>query len=148
MNYVLVQSKVWLKLAADIFIIKKTTSVMGFSSGKITFKKRKQAMKPEVVKFIVDMSERVNLETIIKSSSQMLQYDRRANKCNPGLPYQGSAGGYGGGGPDVYTGPGGRRLQRAKNPHRLIKQQCRSECEGEWRKRKCVRKCVQRKERE
>ena len=112
MNYVLVQSKVWMKLAADIFVIKKTTSVMGFSSGKITFKKRKQAMKPEVVKFIVDMAERVSLETIIKSSSQLLQYDRRNNQCNPGLPYQGSAGGfgggsaggYGGGGPDVYTG--------------------------------------------
>ena len=51
-------------------------------------------------------------------------------------------------GPDVYTGPGGRRLRRAKNPHRLIKQQCRSECEGERPKWKCVRKCVQRKERE
>ena len=166
MNYVLVQSKIWLKMAADIFIIKKTTSVMGFSSGKITFKKRKQAMKPEVVKFVVRMAERVNLETIIKSSREMLQYNQRTNKCNPGLPYQGSAGGGGGygggpdvytgpsrrrlpaGGPDVYTGPSRRRLRRGKNPRREIKQQCRSECEGEWKKWKCVKKCVQKKERE
>jgi hypothetical protein len=170
MNYVLVQSKIWLKMAADIFIIKKTTSVMGFSSGKITFKKRKQAMKPAVVKFVVDMAERVNLETIIKSSREMLQYNQRSNKCNPGLPYQGSAGGGGGygggygggpdvytgpsrrrlpaGGPDVYTGPSRRRLRRGKNPRREIKQQCRSECEGEWKKWKCMKKCVQKKERE
>ena len=160
MNYVLVQSKIWLKMAADIFIIKKTTSVMGFSSGKITFKKRKQAMKPAVVKFVVDMAERVNLETIIKSSREMLQYNQRTNKCNPGLPYQGSAGGGGfggggggygggyGGGPDVYTGPSRRRLRRGKNPRREIKQQCRSECEGEWKKWKCMKKCVQKKERE
>ena len=79
----------------------------------------------------------------------MLQYNQRTNNCNPGLPYQGSAGGGGyGGGADVYTGPSRRRLRRGKNPRREIKQQCRSECEGEWKKWKCVKKCVQKKERE
>ena len=96
----------------------------------------------------------------------MLQYNQRTNKCNPGLPYQGSAGGGGGygggpdvytgpsrrrlpaGGPDIYTGPSRRRLRRGKNPRREIKQQCRSECEGEWKKWKCMKKCVQKKERE
>merc|ERR1711981_915129 len=102
-----------------------------------------------VVKFVVDMAERVNLETIIKSSREMLQYNQRTNNCNPGLPYQGSAGGGGyGGDADVYTGPSRRRLRRGKNPHREIKQQCRSECEGEWKKWKCMKKCVQKKERE
>ena len=76
-------------------------------------------MKPAVVKFVVEMAERVNLETIIKSSREMLQYNQRTNNCNPGLPYQGNAGGGGGGGADVYTGPSRRRLR----PRSLPKQQ-------------------------
>ena len=142
MNYVLVQSQISLKLAADIFVIKKTTHSMGgsFTSGSIKFKKRKQAMKPEIVLFITAMAERVSLEAALKQSSQMLSFNEA--KCSGVLTGRRRPG-------RRYVGRIRRRLgEGTRNRRKKFKRQCREECRGKQKgRRKCVNECTIRNSR-
>lgn len=142
MNYLLVQSQIAFKLAADIFVIKKTTHMMGgsFTTGSIKFKKRKQAMKPEIVLFITAMAERVSLEAALKQSSQMLSFNKA--KCSGVLTGRRRPG-------RRYLGRIRRRLgEGTRNRRKKFKRQCREECRGKQKgRRKCVNECTMRNSR-
>ena len=139
MNYVLVQSQISLKLAADIFVIKKTTHSMGgsFTSGSIKFKKRKQAMKPQMVVFITAMAEKVSLEAALQKSSQMLNFIEP--KCSSGLTGRRRP---------EWMQRRGRQLEERKRGRKEFKRQCKQECKGMQKgKRKCIKECTVRKSR-
>lgn len=171
-DYVITHARASFKLAADIYIMKETSSVLGFKSGKVSFDKKKQALQPELASHIMNLVSYVGLEKILRCSPGFFKYKpTRDNKCVPGLPFQGNCGGapapppstnspsfQGGGygdamydevddvGDDTIGYSGRRRLNQVKQ----WKRECKTECAGERKKGKksCKRKCFLRKRRE
>ena len=154
-DYIITHVDARFKLAADIYLIKETNSILGFEFGKIRFDKKKQALSPKMADYIMGLVSQVGLDRTIQCSPDFFHYKpTHSNRCEPGLPFQGNCAGAptppddgGSDYMDIQNEYGRRRLNQVKE----WKRECKTECASErYRisKRICKQKCVQRKRRE